>query len=99
MALKTSVQQWRLSERFRELNQNGVDFVLLDLDVGMTFMDVADASQLDETTRRNHHNARKAHAAVVRLLEKLKPSLSERQAIDRKLAILKTRLQTVGQQF
>jgi hypothetical protein len=99
VALPTSAQQWGTSERFRELNQNGVDFVLIDLDVGMTFMDVAEASRIDEITRRNHHNARKAYDAVVRLLEKLKPSLSERQAIDAKLAILRTRLQTVGQQF
>ncbi len=73
--------------------------MLLDLDVGMTFMDVAEASCVDETTRRNHNNARKAYDAVLRLLDNLTPSLSERQAIDAKLAILKARLQAVGQQF
>jgi hypothetical protein len=86
-------------ELFHAVNQKGVDFVLLDLDVGMTFMDVAEASCVDETTRRNHNNARKAYDAVLRLLDNLTPSLSERQAIDAKLAILKARLQAVGQQF
>jgi hypothetical protein len=66
---------------------------------GLTFMDVAEASRIDETTRRNHDNARKAYDAVVRLSEKLTPSISEQQAIDAKLIILKTRLQNVGQQF
>ena len=88
-----------MSEIFRALNQNGVNFVLLDLDVGMTFMDVAEASCVEETTHRNHNNARKAHDAVLRLLENLTPSLSERQAIDAKLAILRDRLQAVGQRF
>ena len=81
------------------MNQNGVNFVLLDLDVGMTFMDVAEASCVEETTCRNHNNARKAHDAVLRLLENLTPSPSERQAIDVKLAILRDRLQAVGQRF
>jgi hypothetical protein len=88
-----------VNEIFRAVNQNGVNFVLLDLDVGMTFMDVAEASCVEETTRRNHNNARKAHDAVLRLLENLTPSLSERQAIDAKLAILRDRLQAVGQRF
>jgi len=65
----------------------------------MTFMDVAEASGVGETTRRNLNNARKAHDAVLRLLESLTPSPSERQAIDAKLAILKDRLQAFGQQI
>jgi hypothetical protein len=88
-----------LAITFRNLNQTGVEFVLVDLDVGMTFMDVAEASRGAETTRRNHNNARNAYDAVLRLSAKLKPSPSQRQAIDTKLAVLKARLQAVGQQF
>jgi hypothetical protein len=62
-------------------------------------MEVAGASRFEETTRRNHNNARTAYDTVLRLLKKLTPNLSERQAIDAKLAILKTRLQAVGQQL
>ena len=86
-------------ETFSELNQSGVSFLLTDLDLAMTFMDVADASRVDETTRRNHTNARTAYNTVLRLLEKLTPNSDERQVIDAKLAILKMRLQAVGQQF
>ena len=86
-------------ETFSELNQSGVSFLLTDLDLAMTFMDVADASRIDETTRRNHTNARTAYNSVLRLLEKLTPNTDERQVIDAKLAILKMRLQAVGQQF
>jgi hypothetical protein len=88
-----------VNDLFHAVNQNGVNFVLVDLDVGMTFMDVAETSRVDEITRRNHDNARKAYDAVLRLLQNLTPSLSERQAIDAKLSILKARLQAVGRKF
>ena len=81
------------------LNQNGVTFVLTDLDVGLTFMDVADTTHNAQTARRNDSNARTAYDTVVRLLEKLSPSDAERRVIEAKLAILKNRLQAVGQTF
>ena len=86
-------------ETFSDLNQSGVSFLLTDLDLAMTFMDVADASRIEETTRRNHTNARTAYDTVLRLLEKLTPNADQRQTIDAKLASLKTRLHAVGQQL
>jgi hypothetical protein len=86
-------------ESFSDVNQSGVSFVLADLDLALTFMDVAGTSHISETTRRNHTNARTAYDTVLHLLEKLTPNAEQRRAIDAKLLILKTRLQAVGQQF
>jgi len=97
-----SVQQWSVgdwADSFSDLNQSGVLFLLTDLDLAMTFMDIAEASHIEETTRRNRTNARTAYDTVLRLLEKLTPNADQSQAIDAKLASLKTRLQAVGQQF
>ena len=91
------MRNWQ--ENFSDLNQSGVSFLLTDLDLAMTFMDVADASRVEETTRRNHTNARTAYDTVVHLLEKLTPNADQRQAIDAQLTILKTRLEAIGQQF
>ena len=91
------MRNWQ--ENFSDLNQSGVSFLLTDLDLAMTFMDVADASRIEETTRRNHTNARTAYDTVVHLLEKLSPNADQRQAIDAQLTILKTRLEAIGQQF
>ena len=63
------------------------------------FMDVAEASLLEDTKHRNHKNARKAYDAVLHLLEKLKPDARQRRVIDAKLTRLKTRLEAAGQQF
>jgi hypothetical protein len=86
-------------ENLSDLNRSGVSFLLTDLDIGMTFMDVAATSRIEETTRRNHTNARTAYDTVLRLLENLTPTADERRAIDAKLASLRMRLQAIGQQF
>jgi hypothetical protein len=90
---------WTVSERFHDPNQTGVQFLLVDLDLAMTFMDVAETSRLEDTKHRNHKNARKAYDAVLQHLEKLKPDAGQRRVIDAKLARLKTRLEAAGQQF
>ena len=84
---------------FAALNQSGVEFLLTDLDVAMTFMDVAAASHIQATIRRNHNNARKAYDSTLQLLEKLTPNGRQRQEIETKLAVVKARLKAVGQEF
>jgi hypothetical protein len=80
-------------------NETGVELVLADLDLALTFMDVAATSRIQETKDRNHRNARHAYDTVLHLLKSLEPDSQERSAIDGKMALLKTRLQAVGQQF
>jgi len=42
-------------------------------DLALTFMDIAEVSQTEETVRRNHDSALPAHDTVVRLLAQLMP--------------------------
>jgi hypothetical protein len=86
-------------QRAGELNESGVGFVMADLGVALTLMDVADTSGLIETKQRNHRNARKAYDSVVRLLEKLLPNPEQQAEIDLKLETLKNRLIAAGQRF
>lgn len=88
----------RTEEEFRDFTQTRVDFLLADLDLAMTFLDVAKTSMLERTKRRNYHNARAAYDTVMHLLEALEPNLEQNQAIDAKLGRLKIRLMAVGQQ-
>ena len=88
-----------MSQILYDLNHTGVEFLLVDLDLALTFMAVAAASHIEETRHRNHHNARTAYDTVLRLLGKLTPDAGQRQAIDARVADLKKRLQAVGQQF
>lgn len=81
------------------LNNTGVEFVLTDLDVAPTFMDVADASGIAETKTRNHQNARTAYDEVLRLLQHLSPDAKQQAAIHTKLGVVKNRLIAAGQTF
>jgi hypothetical protein len=96
------VQYWSVDgfpENLSLSNRVGVECLLIDLDLPMTFIAVAETSQNEETARRKYDNARTAHDTVVRLLDRLTPNAKQRQAIDAKLALSKTRLQAIGYQL
>jgi hypothetical protein len=82
-----------------DANNIGVEFLLTDLEIAMTFLDVAEVSRIPETVRRNHQNARDAYDSVLRLLHYVTPDARQQRVIDDKLRTLKARLEAVGQQF
>lgn len=47
-----------------ESSRAALEFLLTDLDLAMTFLDVVDTSTIPETVQRNRHNARRAYDAV-----------------------------------
>lgn len=73
-----------------------VEFLIADLTVALTFLDVAEVTQSRETRLRNLGHARAAYATVLRLLPRISPSAKEQPALETKLAELKDRLQTAG---
>lgn len=80
-------------------NAIGVQFLLTELQLAMTFMDVAQTTGIQKTAARNHKNARIAYDTVLRLLPKLTPTVAEQKVIDDGLAVVKARLIGLGQQF
>jgi hypothetical protein len=77
----------------------GVQFLMADLTVAQTFLDVAEVSRSDEVRKRNRENARAAYRTVLRLMPKVLPSAHERAALDFKLTELKARLLASGCQI
>ena len=77
------------------------EFIMTDLELAFTFLDIARTSGVTETGRRNQKNARTAYDAMLRLLPQSLPALStaERQAIENKLGELKNRLEQLGENF
>ena len=75
------------------------EFIMTDLALAFTFLDIGRTSWITETARRNQKNARTAYDAILRLLPLSLPALSasERQAIENKLGELKNRLQQLGE--
>jgi hypothetical protein len=77
------------------------EFIMTDLEVAFTFLDVAHTSGIAETGRRNRKNARAAYDAILRFLPRSIPALSaaERRDMERKLGELKRRLEHLGENF
>jgi hypothetical protein len=71
------------------------EFIMADLELAFTFLDIARTSGVTETGRRNRQNARIAHDTVLRFLPRSLPALSaaERRAIENRLRELKKRLE------
>jgi hypothetical protein len=81
------------------LSKVGFEFLLADLDTALTFLKVAESAIDADTRERNHANARRAYDTVVRLMQNLSLDDIQSEELAQKLALLKTRLQDVGQQF
>ena len=79
-----------------EANRIGVQFLLADLATALTFLNLADVTQSEDSRERNRQNALLAYQTVLRLQPKLSPSGEEQAAMNEKLEELKNRLTAVG---
>ena len=74
----------------------GVQFLIADLALALTFLDVAETTRSEAARQRNRENARTAYHTVLHFLPRLSPSEEERGELEAKLAALKTRLLGLG---
>jgi hypothetical protein len=77
-------------------NQGIIEFLLTDLDIALTFMDVAATTEFRDTAERNHQNARKAYDTVIAKLREVTPNAHQQTTLDEKLATLRARLKAAG---
>jgi CheY-like chemotaxis protein len=88
-----SAELRRENRRLRDdLNDVVVAALLADLDAALALTDWTEASGTAAPARRNQESALATYHAVLRLLPRLKLEAPQRQALDDKLALLKTRL-------
>ena len=71
--------------------------LIVSLDLGLTYIDIAETSQYEETASRNRGHARKSYTRAVDALEKLSfLDSGHRQTLEAKLAMLQARLTTIS---
>jgi hypothetical protein len=76
----------------KETEKTAIDLLLLDLDIGLTFLDVAETTRITETARRNRENAQKSYDTVVSALQAVTLNDEQQALFDRKLTLLRSRL-------
>ena len=75
-----------------EFHKTGMGFLIADLELGLTFMDVAGTSTDADTARRNHANARTAYETVLGMKSRVALTPAEEALVNDKLDLLKARL-------
>ncbi len=76
-----------------DAHRMGAAFLLADLDLAMTFLDVAATSDKRKSSQRNQKNARTAYDTVLRFLPRLSLTAVETSAIHEKVSALRIRLE------
>lgn len=79
-----------------QAHRAGVQFLLSDLVIGLTFLDVAEVTVSEEIRTRNRRQACVAYETVLRLLPRVSPSEDEWVALEAKLGLLRERLDALG---
>jgi len=77
-------------------NEAGLGFVLVELDIGATFCELALSTQNVETEERNTRNALKAHDSAQNFLQRLSPESAEQTLINEKFSHLNELLEQLG---
>jgi hypothetical protein len=86
-------ESWR---RIEEANRTGFDFLVTDLTVGLTFLQIADVTRSPATRERDLDKALRVYRTVMQLLPRVILLADERAEIDRRLAELRTKLKQAG---
>ena len=85
---------------FEQMNQIRIQTVLNDLDLAVTFIQVARTSGNPDTRRRNRDNAAEAYSAIRDvLLPMCRINEAQRHDIEAKLTDLRRSLETLGEQI
>ncbi|HEV2273769.1 MAG TPA: hypothetical protein VGR96_06355 [Acidobacteriaceae bacterium] len=89
----------RTSNLIEQSNRIGVQFLLADLNTGLTFTQVASVTESAVGRTRNFDKALEVYRTVTRLLPRVLPSPDEQLQIQTRLGDLKCRLEQAGYQF
>ena len=77
-------------------NEAGLGFVLVELDLGATFCELALSTQNVENKERNTRNGRKAFDSAIHYLQRVSPDGTEQSFINEKLSRLNELLERLG---
>jgi hypothetical protein len=86
-------ESWR---RIEQANRIGIDFLVADLNVGLTFLQIADVTRSPATRTRDLDKALQVYRTVKSLLPRLFLSAEDRLIINGKLGELRTKLEQAG---
>ena len=85
-----------LEGNLRVSNMIGMDFLVTDAELALTFLDMARASSNEENRSRRTREARRAYDTILKRLPKLKPEPEQLEKLNDLLTVLRKRLIEAG---
>jgi hypothetical protein len=79
-----------------QANRVGIDFLVADLNVGLTFLQIAGVTRIPSTRERDLEKALLVYRTVLSLLPRVNLSADDLDEINNKLAELRTKLEEAG---
>jgi hypothetical protein len=79
-----------------DFNACGTEFLLRELELALTFMDLAAVATNPERALRAHTHAARAHQTVLRFLPNVCPGFPQKRTIERHLTSLESRMRIAG---
>ena len=86
----------RIEENLRDASDAGVQLLLTDADIALTFLDAAKISANKEGRSRRIHEARKAYDSILHLMTHLKPDPAQLEVLNKRISKLRQRLIEAG---
>lgn len=86
----------KISKLVEESNRIGIEFLLADLNTGLTFLQVARVTSVAAGRARNFEKALEVYRTVTRLLPRVIPAPDQQLKIHAMLGALKGRLEEAG---
>jgi hypothetical protein len=80
------------AKTIEQSNQAGVAFLLIEIDAGLTFLDVASTTSSSAVALRNRDNAYEAYVTILRYLDRVRLDDQDKAAFDERFGILRSRL-------
>lgn len=84
------------SELLQKSNRIGVQFLLAEVETGLTFLKVAATTSREEGRARNLQNAGEVYRTVQRLLPRVTPQPEEKRQIESKMVEIREGLLQAG---
>lgn len=85
-----------ISETLRDSNDAGLSFLLTDVEMALTLLDLAESTADANGRSRRIREATEAHDTIVHLLPRLKPDAAQSQQLSERMSLLRKRLVEVG---
>ncbi len=82
-----------------DINRTSVELLLIDADVALTFISIAETAEGRETVERNIHNARKAHDSIQHLRVRYILTDTQTKTLNSRVLEVRRRLEALGEKL